>query len=190
VCKNQYRDSGFYNYIDMSNSIAAAKRRRAGIIEQPPPAPPSSSSSSTQQQIPARLTFQQVISMLDARLIKLESNTNTTQSTAMVNSDENNDTSVSISEYISEMDGKFNMLVEEITNLKDIVMKLQSYTMDVNKMLTEERIHIMSEFTLSGSDSMKALETVPGPDLKILTQNIKIEVQELDENEKEALVSV
>jgi hypothetical protein len=169
----------------MSNSIAAAKRRRAGIIEQPPPAPPPSSSSSSQQQIPARLTFQQVISMLDARLIKLESNT--VQPTSIASSEENNDTSVSISEYISEMDGKFNMLVEEITNLKDIVMKLQSYTMDVNKMLTDERIHIMSEFTLSGTQSIKALQN----DNEIeLTKNIKMEVQELKETEVEALVSV
>jgi len=187
--KNQYRDFIYNQYIDMSNSIAAAKRRRAGIIEQPPPAPPpsSSSSSSSQQQIPARLTFQQVISMLDARLIKLESNTNTVQTTSIVSSEENNDTSVSISEYISEMDGKFNMLVEEITNLKDIVMKHQSYTMDVNKMLTEERIHIMSEFTLSGTQSIKALENETK-----LTQNIKVEIQDLDEKDKEveALVSV
>jgi hypothetical protein len=104
-----------------------------------------------------------------------------------VSSEENNDTSVSISEYISEMDGKFNMLVEEITNLKDIVMKLQSYTMDVNKMLTEERIHIMSEFTLSETQSIKALQN----DNEIeLTKNIKMEVQELKETEVEALVSV
>jgi hypothetical protein len=161
----------------MSNSIAAAKRRRAGIVEQPPPAPPP---SVQQQQNPARLTFQQVISMLDARLIKLESNT--VQTTTMVSSEENNDTSVSISEYISEMDGKFNMLVEEITNLKDIVMKLQSYTMDVNKMLTEERIHIMSEFTLSGAEPMKALKNENEIEL---TQNIKVEIQELKEIETE-----
>ena len=162
----------------MSNSIAAAKRRRAGIIEQPPPAPSSSPSSSLQQQIPARLTFQQVISMLDARLIKLETNTNTNIVTAQVTA-HTDDTNVSISEYISEMDGKFNMLVEEITNLKDIVMKLQSYTMDVNKMLTEERIHIMSEFTLTGPEP--TLDIEPRTD-NLLTQNIKVEIQELEEN--------
>jgi len=45
----------------------------------------------------------------------------------------------SINEYITEMDAKFGMLVEEITNLKDIVLKLQTYTMDVNKMLLEDK---------------------------------------------------
>ena len=44
------------------------------------------------------------------------------------------------------MDHKFSVLFEEITTLKDIVLKLQSYTMEVNKMLVDERIQIMSEF--------------------------------------------
>ena len=130
----------------MSSSIAAAKRRRAGIAES---APPSPSPSPSQQNgisgtIPARLTFQQVISMLDARLIKLESGNDRPSIV-----EGTSETNVSIGEYIAEMDNKFSILVEEITNLKDIVMKLQSYTMEVNKMLTEERIHIMSEFTVN-----------------------------------------
>lgn len=128
----------------MSNSIAAAKRRRAGIVEQAPPPPsPSPSPTTAPGTLPARLTLQQVISLLDARLVKLE----TTTAPLTADDEAGVDANVSISEYIAEMDNKFGMLVEEITNLKDVVMKLQSYTMDVNKMLTEERIHIMSEFT-------------------------------------------
>lgn len=122
----------------MSNSIAAAKRRRAGVIEQPPPPVPS---VSTQQgQVPSRLTLPQVISMLDARLVKLENSPIQEQPPQSIEG------SVSISEYVVEMDHKFSVLVEEITTLKDIVLKLQSYTMDVNKMLVDERIQIMSEF--------------------------------------------
>ena len=37
------------------------------------------------------------------------------------------------------------MLAEEITTMKDVVMKLQSFTMDVNKTLFNERIQIMSD---------------------------------------------
>ena len=130
----------------MSNSIAAAKRRRAGVIEQAPPVP----SVSTQQvqgqgQIPSRLTLPQVISMLDARLVKLENSPiQEQQPTQLI------DGSVSVSEYVVEMDHKFSVLVEEITTLKDIVLKLQAYTMDVNKMLVDERIQIMSEFETPG----------------------------------------
>ena len=146
----------------MSSSIAAAKRRRAGIAES---APPSPSPSPSQQNgisgtIPARLTFQQVISMLDARLIKLESGNDRPSIV-----EGTSETNVSIGEYIAEMDNKFSILVEEITNLKDIVMKLQSYTMEVNKMLTEERIHIMSEF--NANDEVKEGLSVRIQDLKV-----------------------
>ena len=135
----------------MSNSIAAAKRRRAGVIESnpPPPTPPVA----TQQQIPSRLTLPQVISMLDARLAKLESPSIQEQPI---------EGSVSVSEYVVEMDHKFSVLVDEITTLKDIVLKLQSFTMEVNKMLVDERIQIMSEFQAPGE-----IETI---DLKEETQ--------------------
>jgi hypothetical protein len=129
----------------MSNSIAAAKRRRAGVIEQPPTPVPSVSTQQgqgqAQGQIPSRLTLPQVISMLDARLAKLENSPIQEQP-----STQSIEGSVSVSEYVVEMDHKFSVLVEEITTLKDIVLKLQSYTMEVNKMLVDERIQIMSEF--------------------------------------------
>ena len=126
----------------MSNSIAAAKRRRAGVIEQSPPVPSVSPQQvQGQGQIPSRLTLPQVISMLDARLAKLEKSPIQEQPTT-----QSIEGSVSVSEYVVEMDHKFSVLVEEITTLKDIVLKLQSYTMEVNKMLVDERIQIMSEF--------------------------------------------
>jgi hypothetical protein len=81
--------------------------------------------------------------MLDARLVRLEKSPPVADQPAVIDTPEG---SVSVSDYVVEMDHKFGVLVEEITNLKDIVLKLQAYTMDVNKMLVEERINIMSEF--------------------------------------------
>ena len=124
----------------MSNSIAAAKRRRAGVIEPPPP-PSIPVVQSNPLQTQNRLTLPQVISMFDTRLSKLE-NSQVTESAGNIDTPEG---VVSISEYVVEMDHKFGVLVEEITNLKDIVLKLQSYTMDVNKMLIDDR---KSEFNI------------------------------------------
>lgn len=139
-----YLENLYILIIIMSNSIAAAKRRRAGVIEQAPPVP-SVSTQQVQVQIPSRLTLPQVISMLDARLVKLENSPiQEQQPTHLI------DGSVSVSEYVVEMDHKFSVLVEEITTLKDIVLKLQSFTMEVNKMLVDERIQIMSEFETPG----------------------------------------
>ena len=106
--------------------------------------------------------------MLDARLIKLESGNDRPSIV-----EGTSETNVSIGEYIAEMDNKFSILVEEITNLKDIVMKLQSYTMEVNKMLTEERIHIMSEFTVN--DEVK--------------EGLSVRIQELKVDDEVELVS-
>ena len=58
-------------------------------------------------------------------------------------SEEDGDGSVEIpsnlAEIIDEFDKRYELLAEEIVNIKNIVLSLQSYTMDVNKMLLEER---------------------------------------------------
>lgn len=78
------------------------------------------------------LTLQQVIALLDTRLVKLETAPKEGQSLQLVD----------------EIEHRFTMLATEINDLKDIVMKLQSYTMDVNKTLLEERIQFMDGPTL------------------------------------------
>ena len=135
----------------MSNSIAAAKRRRAGVIEQQqPPPPPLATQQGQPGGVPtSRLTLPQIITLFDSRISKLE-NSAPAISQSSAADDEKNE---SIAAYVEEMDHKFNLLVEEITTLKDIVLKLQSFTMEVNKMLVDERIQIMSEF--EGPDSKK-----------------------------------
>lgn len=115
------------------SSIAAAKRRRAGE-QTPPPLPPQQQQPSTPQ---PRMTLPQVLAMIDSRLVQLETSVQTVQPTP-----EEDGSKASVNEYITEMDAKFNLLVEEITNLKETVMKLQTYTMDVNKMLLENRSQI------------------------------------------------
>ena len=41
---------------------------------------------------------------------------------------------------LDEFQSRFEILAEELSSLKNIVLSLQSYTMDVNKRLLEERI--------------------------------------------------
>jgi hypothetical protein len=47
--------------------------------------------------------------------------------------------------WIDEFNHRFEVLAEEMNNIKDIVLKLQSYTMEVNKTLLEERINVFSD---------------------------------------------
>jgi exoribonuclease-2 len=46
---------------------------------------------------------------------------------------------------IDEYNHRFEVLADEIANMKDIVLKLQTYTMEVNKTLMDERIHVFSD---------------------------------------------
>ena len=55
-----------------------------------------------------------------------------------------------LNEVLDDFNNRFMMLATEISQLKDVVMKLQSYTMDVNKMLLEERVNVLSDL---GDDS-------------------------------------
>ena len=54
-------------------------------------------------------------------------------------------TDVELNTVISEFNERFEILAVEINTIKDVVLKLQSFTMDVNKMLLNERIRVLSD---------------------------------------------
>ena len=134
----------------MSQGNSAARKRRAGGASFEPQNPPQAPRSAPGQQTPANgLTLPQVIAVVDSRLIKLETFMKETQSKGPIAQaqaplaqapmqSQSND-------ILSEFDEKFEVLANEIADLKEIVLKLQSYTMDVNKMLMEERINVLSD---------------------------------------------
>lgn len=123
----------------MSAANSAAKKRRAPpSIE--PPRPPMNQPSNTQSMNPNMgLTLPQVIALIDKRLIHLE----TITKDKMIDAEEAEATAPvteSISpEILDEFNARFEIMAEEIANLKGIVLNLQSYTMNVNKMLLEDR---------------------------------------------------
>ncbi|NBO24726.1 MAG: hypothetical protein EBU93_05790, partial [Chlamydiae bacterium] len=47
--------------------------------------------------------------------------------------------------HLDEFNHRYEILATEILNLKNVVMNLQSYTMEVNKMLVEERVRVLSD---------------------------------------------
>jgi len=124
----------FFYFIVTSAANSAAKKRRT----------PSSSyetalqsQSQTQSQPTAPgLTLQQVISVIDRRLTSLEELSKTNELTVPVPESESEVPLINL----DEIDIRFNILAEEVSNLKQIIMELQSYTMSVNKMLLEERL--------------------------------------------------
>lgn len=154
----------------MSSSSARAKQRRANLA----PEPAQLQSQQPQQQTTTRnagMTLPQVLQIVDSRITNLEKMAKEQMEKDVqppappkIEIDE------SWKEILKEYDTRFTMLVSEINDLKDIVMKLQTYTMDVNKTLLEERIHIMGDMSTvkeeivmveSGTEPIKESNTIP-----------------------------
>jgi len=130
------------------------------------------------------LTLQQVIKILDTRLINLEKATKSEpeqqpQSMVEINTNEiisqcesqvkmtmessideiisrkieevKNEmfqtTEAIVLQHMNDFNERYEILATEILNAKNLLLELQSYTMNVNKMLLEERINIFSEVT-------------------------------------------
>ena len=136
----------------MSSSNAAAIRRRAGI-NPPSPTPAStqrqpSAASSSSASVPdtsRKLTLPEVISVFDKRISKLEENIKSTSNNTSNAMQASSDTPSNLNEILSEFNMRFEVLADEISTLKDTILRLQTFTMDVNKMLLNERVRVLSD---------------------------------------------
>ena len=146
----------------MSRSNAAAIRRRVTNVQNnfntPPVTPDNIISDITPPPpIPAiqtsSLNPRQLLNELDSRVNLIEESLQNTDSSNKPN----------IIDIIDEFNSRFEMMATEISDLKDTIFKLQSYTMDVNKMLLDERIQILSEIPTQSSDDIKNLDINTNP---------------------------
>jgi hypothetical protein len=134
----------------MSKANSSARQRRAGgaVLPGQETKPVASTFSPVSSQQQSGLSLQQVIALVDKRLVALETFAKETKDTPPVAQ-----TSVSaptvnpeeINALADEFNGKFELLANELSELKDIVMKLQSYTMEVNKTLMQDRVRMLSD---------------------------------------------
>ena len=129
----------------MSQANAAARKRRAGgsslpgsndnIIQQ-----------QQQQQPPASgLTLPQVIALVDRRLVVLETFMKDTKAQPYAPVSTQALAPAMDDEFVEDINSKFEMLANEIADLKDMLLKLQTFTMEVNKRLVDERIQLLSD---------------------------------------------
>ena len=119
----------------MSAANAAAKKRRAppeNLVKTPTVQPTNQSTS------PVGLTLPQVISVIDKRLTNLETFVQESKST-LITQNIQRSSSIFTDEDKSEYDNRFNLLAEEIANIKNTIMGLQSYTMSVTKTFMEDK---------------------------------------------------
>jgi hypothetical protein len=121
----------------MSSSNAAAIRRR---VTKPSTANPNLPPSQIESQPKKNqsMTIQQAMISMDKRLKELE------QPNSQVDPTPEN-----LDVLIGEINHRFELVVTELAELKDTLLKLQTYTMDVNKTLLDERINLMSDIGVS-----------------------------------------
>jgi uncharacterized small protein (DUF1192 family) len=143
----------------MSAAIASAKRRRAPAQETPNPS--TNISSDPQQQPSGGLTLQQVITILNSRVLALEDYVKGEKSRPIADAgltlpkDTSSDSEIMTNtnqlpiDIVDEFNERFMLLAQEIANLKDMLLSLQTYTMSINKTLMEERINILSEINMA-----------------------------------------
>jgi hypothetical protein len=149
----------------MSQALASARRRRIPGSDPEPIAAPkqgisapnfnpangSSAAAPNGSATAAGLTLPQVIALVDKRLTSLEQITKESKPSLMpeMNVPSN------LTEILDEFNARHELLANEIGSLKNVVMSLQSYTMDVNKMLLQERIKILSDFETPSESNEK-----------------------------------
>jgi hypothetical protein len=163
----------------MSRAIASARQRRAGVTPEPP-TPPAVARSQEQ----SGLTMQQVISVIDNRLIKLEKFMKDTlespapeksvkfaQDVQVQNGESGQEeTVVDLNEVLDDFNNRFMLLAEEMALLKDTLLKLQTYTMDVNKMLLNERVNVLSDLGNESDTFIISDTTLLPPDVEKLPE--------------------
>jgi len=148
----------------MSAANAAARKRRTtpdptpSVVNRSPQFGNQSATTATPPP-QAGLTLPQVIALIDTRLIKLETFAKESAQSTGTSTVRNKDLEITNTDVmLQEFDKRFEILAEEINNLKDMLLKLQSYTMDVNKTLMEERVRVFSDL---GNGSSQEQETFP-----------------------------
>lgn len=148
----------------MSQANAAARKRRAGGSSMP--GSQDSMPQTTQPSAGTGLTLPQVIAVVDRRLVALETFAKETRAKALVAPVQvlapvqaPTSAPTVAEEFLEEVNTKFELLANEIAELKDMLIKLQSYTMEVNKRLVDERIQLLSD--VKESETMTFDSSIP-----------------------------
>lgn len=158
-----------------SNALSSAKKRRAANnsnndINNNTMNNNNNMNTSTSSKPSNALSLQNVITTLNTRLTKLENSTN-------VETVDKTDLD------ISEINTRFDILVNEINEIKDMLLKLQTFTMEVNKSLFDERINILS-------DNTEPITLNIEEDTLLNENNIEQQIQQINENiENENIVN-
>lgn len=141
------------------SSAALAKKRRAApqqTAQQP------IQNTQTQQPAPAaqsgrvQVSIPQMFALMERRISSVEKDVREYLGTK--EESESKEDSETFKKLTDEYESRFELLAIEMNNMKDLLMKLQSFTMDVNKVLLER--NGMSDMIEPSLIETEVLETI------------------------------
>lgn len=138
-------------FIIMSaSSLSAAKRRRAGVQISTPPTPPVDNVSIMQtNQKQAKIPIQNYLTTLEKRVMGLEQKLNEEQGVTNLSFEIEEDgekKTIRITDFMEGLDLKIQLLADEIANLKDAIIGLQKFTMEVNVAMSKKLLEDSIEY--------------------------------------------
>lgn len=153
----------------MSQGNSAAIRRRVKNIELPKQVSNNNLESySPQPSTPGNLSITDAFKLVNERLINLEKGTTSNIETQLSSSLSN--------DIVNEYEERFKVIAQEIGELKDVVYKLQTFTMDVNKALYDERVKILGDIDKNKDDIIN----IENLDSESSSQQETLQVESLD----------
>lgn len=170
----------------MSAANASAIRRRAGTNPTISATPTTNNDLQANQPQQKGLTIQQVISNFDKRIKELE------VKPINQNNISTEDSTVFSREIIDEYNSRFEIIANEIADLKNAMLKLQTFTMEVNKSLHDDRIRVLSDIDTTDTNIKFEVENTE-PILendKLEDKNIKEETDNSQQINLENIESV
>lgn len=181
--------------------MPSARKRRAELAPSPPAPgsggaglsflPPKNTSTPSTPSIPTGpMTIQQAIAITNSRLATLERSVNEQIS----NIDNKLQTAVSghkggitaSSPAMDELYSRFDIVVNELADLKDNFTKLQTYTMEVNRILMEDHLRNLKTNTadIEYPSFLTASAVAPMSDSSIAQESAAEETQPVEENKE------
>ena len=177
------------NTVQRRTNLHQSGSRQQIPPQQPQQRTPMPETVDSQPNMQRPMSLQQVISVFDKRLLHIEGHIIKTGSE---NSQHNKVDSSSITKdmdtlkesirenldgQFSEFDHRYQLLANEISNLKQIVLKLQSYSLEINKSLMDERNEILSKLD---NVQEKVEETIDASTNTLEEENIIFDVSSSD----------
>ena len=165
----------------MSQGNAAAIRRRVRNSEGQPissfdpsvstsETPSTTNTTSTSSVIPVADAFK----MMNSKLFSLEKKMETSLS--------GTNTDSSIMDVLEEYNARFDLIAAELGELKETILKLQTFTMDVNKTLFDERLQVLGEVNKDVvNDTIFSIEENKNNEEKLLDSDNKTNETEVEE---------